>query len=327
MRRHESGMSADRHGGTDVEFSFGEVLSRLWLERWITGFCVVLLVLVVAVSIWLSTPRYAATLTVAPAQGSLIERPGSQSGLSGFAGLLGASGQEVTPFEIYVKLYRSPDLAEALERDHHVMRTIFAKRWDAEAGRWKPSFGPRNALRWIFGVPSANVPDLDDLRAFLSANIDITPGDGNEVQTVSFLYPDRSFARNLLQWVHDEAEILAKQRVQVSTRNNVQYLTQKVATITQTDQRQALIALLAQQENVLMLSQSWNAYAGELVQKPSVSMDPVSPNPTQLLLLAIVGGFFLGCIVIFLRLLGRRQVSNFASFRQFLANFWRRRTA
>jgi uncharacterized protein involved in exopolysaccharide biosynthesis len=280
-----------------MEITLRDVIVRIWQERILVALTVCALLLVVIFSLLVMTPKYSSTMVVGPVESTLDASRVSSGGVSA---LLSGS-QRVTPFQIYLKLYKSPELAEAMIRDHDIVKRIFADRWDAGSQQWRPRSHLGRFISYWTG--KADAPTVNDLSNYLNANIVLEPGDGEEMQTIRLLDKDRILAQQILQWTHEEAEALTKARVQQRSLRNISYLNQKLTVTTQTEQRNALVSLLLQQENSLMAVQNWNAYSGDLVSGPWVSDRPVSPNPSLLILLALLGGVVIGCAIIFARML------------------------
>lgn len=292
-----------------MEITLRDVIVRIWQERILVALTVCALLLVVIFFLLVMTPKYSSTMVVGPVESTLdASRVSSGGALGGVSALLSGS-QRVTPFQIYLKLYKSPELAEAMIRDHDIVKRIFADRWDAGSRQWRP----RSHLGRIISdwTGKTDAPTVNDLSNYLNANIVLEPGDGEEMQTIRLLDKDRILAQQILQWTHEEAEALTKARVQQRSLRNIRYLNQKLTVTTQTEQRNALVSLLLQQENSLMAVQNWNAYSGDLVSGPWASDRPVSPNPPLLFLLAMLGGVVIGCAIIFFRMLMGLPVYSF----------------
>jgi hypothetical protein len=277
--------------GLRPEIMFKDVLRQIWLGRSLIGWAIGVLLLIACVDIFFARPTYQATMMVAPVKA--LDQLNSQEPILSASKLFGAV-DDVTRFQIYLKRYTSVDIAVALERDHHLLKRIYAHRWDAKAQRWLPSHSMGTFLRRLFGVPTSDSPTVFDLRDFLTRNVEISPGTGEELQTITFADEDPTFARNLLVWLHQEGENLAKLQASEEAKGNIAYLEAKLATINETEQRRVLIDLLAKQESQLMLSQGGSDYAAQIIETPSVPVLPFSPNPALLLGLAVIGGLALG---------------------------------
>lgn len=283
-----------------MEFTIRDVVVRFWQERIIVVLTTIVLLAGVLVAILTMTPRYSATLIVAPVESTLDPSRTPAGAIGGITQLLSGS-EHVTPFQIYLRFYRSTELAAAMIHDHAADKLLFADRWDAITGTWHGGSLPGRLLALASGPPRA--PTANDVSDYLKRNISLDPGEGEDMQTVTVLYPDKAVAGELLQWVHDEAENLSKRRIMLRAQSNIDYLTERLRTTTQNEQRNALISLLLSQENMLMAAQSWNAYAGDIISGPWVSDRPVSPNPPLLIAMALLGGIIIGCGISFVRML------------------------
>lgn len=277
--------------GLRPEITFKDVLQQIWLGRSLISGSICVLFVIACINVIFAKPTYQATMMVAPVKA--LDQINSPEPLLSASRLLGTT-DDVTRFQIYLKRYTSVDIAVALERDHHLLKRLYARRWDAKEQRWRSSYSVGTLLRRLFGVPTSETPTVFDLRDFLTRNVEITPGTGEELQTITFADQDPAFARNLLMWLHQEGEDLAKLQASEEAKGNIAYLETKLATVDETEQRRVLIDLLAKQESQLMLSQGGSDYAAQVIETPSVPVLPFSPNPGLLLTLAIIGGLAIG---------------------------------
>lgn len=297
---------SERKGADRAEFTIREIAAYIFHDRSIILTCTLILLAVVFVATWATTPKYRGMMLVAPASGGLIGSESKSGPLGTFSTLLGRP-QDITPFDIYLKYYRSLELAEMMDKQHGLMKIVFANQWDQSSQSWRLRRGVvpgvTGALRWTFRIPGDSRPTMDDLRAYLERAIVITPGDGQDMQTITADDRDRVFARNLIFWAHQSAETLTKRRMQKSTVANIEYLKQKLQVVSQSEQRLALGSLLIAQESQLMLLQSWNGYASDVIEAASASARPVTPNPPLMIVMGLLGGLVVGGFISVVRML------------------------
>ena len=80
----------------------------------------------------------------------------------------------------------------------------------------------------------------------------------------------------------------------------IEYIQQKLATVSITGHRQALTQLLSAEEKNMMMIQVDLPFAARIIEPPVVSEAPTSPKPFFFLALSVVVGGVLGVLLVFL---------------------------
>jgi uncharacterized protein involved in exopolysaccharide biosynthesis len=283
------------------EFSIGTLLKRA-RRGWYTPvvFAAVLGTLTV-LTLMGSNPVYRVTMTVVPApsdQGT--ESMASSSGtLTAFLGL--ANGGNVN-FTRYQKLLSSTVVAQRLQDKYGMLQLVFATNWDAQRHVWVPHATLRNyLLDWLLklsNLPTFSPPDATALAHYLGSQLIIVPGVANDIVTISMDSGDVVFAKRVMLAAHEQANQVLRDQVARRAQMQSSYLEGKLSQVSVADYRATLLAMLANQQKTLMLTQTDASYAGEILSPPVASATPVAPRPVLGLFVAVMVGILSGLAVV-----------------------------
>jgi hypothetical protein len=287
--------------------SLRDLLGRLYRGKYIIfASCVVALGLAVA---WLKVthPSYTSRMVVAAPLVTQSPEFGGGGALAslGLGGLLNASTE---PFRRYQDLLTSRSVAERLESDHHVLKLVFADRWDEAHQTWKAPTGfvadLRSAVKGFFGRPDVVEPGISDLVGVLEGDVLVSTPSSNSPLTspsplrfVSFTAGDPQLAANMLRWVHEETDQVLRENEIKRTRGMITYLTGRLRDVSIADERTALTQLLLDEEKQDMLLETGVDYAAEVLDPASVPGGPSFPRIGLTLVLAVIGGFGIGSLI------------------------------
>ena len=236
----------------------------------------------------LGRKTYLAEMTIAP---NRIVNSAGEAGAGGLSSLIGLQGMTDTQFDLYLSTRNSNLLAVRLMATPGIPQRIFDNLWDKEAKVWRPPPGPfagfkrsiSSALGFVPWVP----PTSGDVSEFLAKSIKVGTDKRSLITRIEFSNPDPNFAKTLLSTVHEQAEALLRQQAQRRTRVMIAHLVHELATVTVTEQREALIQLLSQQEKQLMMIGDNLPYAAVVVDPPSVNTSS-PPRPLLTIFIALV---------------------------------------
>lgn len=282
-----------------------QIIEFVWLGRAVIFGSVIIAILVSYVWILTSKPLYQATATYAPVEhtGStdLLQNPALRSlaSLTRSGGLVGA---DVPPFVKFRTLLTSAPVAEMLARSHpDVMHIIFESQWDSQSKRWRPPSGVSSAIidtaKAVLQMPPWQPPSPDFLAAYLESHIFASVDDTTGLVTVSYSNSDREFAVNFLQWTCDAADSLLRLRARETTNRRIEYLQNLLPKVAVSEQRDALIYVLSQEEQSSLIIEADKNYSAIALMPPHTGLQPNWPRPLLMLAVgALIGGFFGICL-------------------------------
>jgi hypothetical protein len=123
-------------------------------------------------------------------------------------------------------------------------------------------------MSWALAVESAN-SKADSLLSGVSSTY----------SRVTFTYGDPQQAEKLLNLILHEADEIIRQDQRHDVSARMAFLGREIPTVTVSDQRESLIALLSNQEQLQMMIEADKRFASSLIDPPYASQWPTSPGP------------------------------------------------
>jgi uncharacterized protein involved in exopolysaccharide biosynthesis len=243
-----------------------------------------------------ATFKYVAELKVMPAQSSEGLLQGGLSGLAAAAGLRIGQGSASSPFLIYPTQIRSRELADALSKDQKLMQSLFSQNWNAEKGQWQEKTTTvgelKKAVKRILGIPvyAWQPPAGSDVQKLIENFIEIKEDKLTQIVTIRFASSNPTFAKEFLWKIHQNADLILRQRSLRRANQNVKYLQQKLNNLDVASYRQALTDILVQQERFRMIASSNVAFAAEPLGPPYTPATPTRPRSSLILALTLLIG-------------------------------------
>lgn len=304
MERQVAGYESD----VSDEIDLMQMLQRLWSQWRLICVCVIVALVMAVTYLHFATYTYTATLRVIPAQGSR-QGPSLSGSLGGLASLAGISmsGDETTPFSLFLETVQSRSVADALAKRPDIMKVVFEDQWNEQAGKFvsRESALKKGAafVKGVLGVRNYEwePPDGAQMKIYLKENLRVVHEHGKIIAELSFDHEDPSFAVTFLKATYEVADALLRQATLRRVNMNIDYLSRTLPNVTQADHRMALVKILSDEEKTKMLASSGAPHAAEIVDTPSASFRPTSPRPALVILLAIFAGLFFGAVVALVR--------------------------
>jgi uncharacterized protein involved in exopolysaccharide biosynthesis len=263
-----------------------ELIDVMWRRRWLIAICSVVFAGMLAVVAFTMTPIYRGAAVLVPADanrsgmgGSLGSGLGSVGGLAALAGLnLGTSQSQV---EESLAVLKSRQFTETFISRNNLMPELFAKQWDAQAGKWRVGGDKQPTLNRGFKV-------FDGLRT-------VTRDPKTGLITLQVDWRDREKAVDwtdkLVQQLNNEMRTRAINDANAS----LEYLQKELASTNEVSTREAISRLIEAQIKQRMLADVTQEYALRYVDRPIVpdASDKVAPRRT----LMIAAGLLLGLVI------------------------------
>ena len=96
-----------------------------------------------------------------------------------------------------------------------------------------------------------------------------------------------------------ETDSLLKERFFSTSEQTLDFYFQKLQSSRSPEHREALAKLISSEDQKLMLATNGNNFVAEPLTTPSVSLYPISPNPSYVLALGFFLGVFLSAAIVF----------------------------
>lgn len=264
----------------------GAIAARLWAGRWWIIASVVFFTGALTTLAFIMTPKYrATTVLISTAQehsnlgNALGGAMGSLGGLASLAGItLGGGNQET---EESLAVLRSQQFTEAFIQDMSLMPKLFAKRWDANAGKWK-SGGEPPTIAQAFGYFDSSIRTIsqDKKTSLVTVQIEWK----NRVEAAEW-------ANSLVQRLNAEM----RARAIAKTDASLGFLEKELNTTTVVTTREAINRLIEGQIKQRMLANVTREYAFRVVDKALVPDLGDTVKPKKFIMIAAAP--FVGAVV------------------------------
>lgn len=259
----------------EQEVSLKELLHHFWRAKFYIFTAMILCLALAFIFIVSVTPKYQATMIVAPADGYALGDYASKIQYDRIAALPfwrpkdqeGAS----TDFYRFIHTLRGPSAAAILIKD-------------------------RNVLSGINKTLKNDIETSEELSAYLAKNLRVDPLGATPLRKMIYHHPDRNFAAALLRKIHLVADQMIRRDRRQQSQSRIDYLENSLAKTVNPDHRKGITNLLMQQEHIKMLANLDEAYAAIVVEPASASPKPTWPNKSLVLFVAGVLGLFFGFV-------------------------------
>jgi uncharacterized protein involved in exopolysaccharide biosynthesis len=289
-------ISTSTQSNDQTEVGLPDLILFFWGVRWALLIGATLGIGLGLLFLGVATYRYTATLTVTPVQSEMAQLSGNMSGLAAIAGFSLPGAGDVSDFNLYLVALQSRQVAAELAKDDKIMQRLFRSQYDVPSGRWlRPndfianfSSASKSALR----VPGTDWkrPDAADLQKILQEKVKIITDRKLNITNISFDDRDPEFAAKLITDLHEKTDDVLRRRALVRADQAIGYLKKQLSQVQLAEHRQALAAILGEQEKMRMLASSAAPYAAQPFGDAVSSSRPTSPKPIIVLFLGLVGG-------------------------------------
>lgn len=279
----------------DDEIRLKELIVYLWLGKWAVLGVTAAAAILAGIAAWASPRMYEAMIVVAPAEntpgsgqmGSLSSVAPELGGLASLAGLtLGTDSRKAQ----YVAVLESDALTERYIEENHLLPVLYARLWDARAGRWKAHDATEMPTPW---------KALQRFKRRIRA-ITTDHGTGLVTLTITWRNPEVAarWANGLVKMTNDylRAKAIAE------SERNIAYLDEQAARTDVVGVKQAIYALMQNEIDTEMLARGTDEYALKVVDPALAPELPSSPKKWLWVLLGLFGGLTASLFAGFIRL-------------------------
>jgi uncharacterized protein involved in exopolysaccharide biosynthesis len=273
---------------------------QLVLHRRMIGLFVAVPVLLSAIVVFLMRPTYASEVLLVPAAADE-----SASGLSGLASQFGGLASIVgigslasgSSKEQTIAILQSRAFTEAFIESQHLMPTLFARKWDAKALRWKTPI--------IGKVPTiADAVELfdDDIRS-------VSDDASTNLVTLRIEWYDRELAARWANLMVRRLNEDVRRRDIAEAQRSIEFLTRELGKGGPVELRQGISDLMQQQLQKIMLANVREDYAFKVLD-PAIAADPddyVWPKKLALILASGMLGLIVAVVTVALRASARAK--------------------
>lgn len=230
-----------------------------------------------ALFLMFATPRFQATMVVAPADGYALGDYASAGSVDRSISLPFWRPMEPegvsTDFYRFIYTARGQAAADILMKDTSVKDGVLADP------RWREK-------TW----------DAASLSDYLQRRVDVQPLGTTPLRRLVYDHPDAAFSATFLRKIHLVADQLIRRDRRRQSQARVAYLESALAKTVQPEHRRGITSLLLQQEHILMLANLDEAYAAIVVEPAASGPRPAWPDGRLVLPVFILAGGVLGAL-------------------------------
>lgn len=294
------------HIAPDADDRFPDLSSILvvvWQKKLLVGAVILASLLAGILYLWIVNPTYTVEMRVtaaASSSNSIANRLGNLGGLAAAAGLPIGGSSKAEPFDLYIEALTSREVADELARDPRIMKTIFAREWDANTGHWKsPPVSPGQWVKSLLGHGEAHwrAPDGARLRDYLQRKILVTKSAKSPITLIGYDVTDPDFGIYLLARMNQSADNDVRRRALEQANDYKAYLASVLPTVELADVRRSLADSLTQQYEAVMMARSSVPYAAAAIGAPQASLAPTKPKVAITLAICLLLGTIIGIAV------------------------------
>ena len=292
----------------DKEIDVTAILVAIWYRRRRIFVTICATLALAVIYLHFATNYYTASMIILPAQNlSGADRLNSSlGGLASLAGVRLSPNNATAPFESYLMRINTHETAEAMMRRADIASVVFPNGWDEKKRTWlekRSVVGDFVAqLRWfVVGRQTLwSPPDAVAMEEFIKQRVGVNRDKDTGSVTLSFDNKDRNFAIHFLTILNQTIDGSVRAAALRDSEAYIDYISRKLKSVTVTEQRQSLTALLSDEEKKAVLAGSGLPYAAEVFSAPFAPLTPNKPQALLTLVIAIAIGIALGVTQVFM---------------------------
>jgi len=246
---------------TEIDITFQTL--RTHAKGIVTG---VVMGCLVAVSItFLQPPTWRAEMIIAPTE---------RTGVPSLSSFLPQTGADAPALQYFV---------ERIDASHSTDFTVFETLITAPA--------------IIQQVDPTMIPTDGDSRLWLDRHLSIRPVGMTQFRRITLTDTHKDKLIPLLNTLYHLTDKTIRNDKKAKTARRITYLNTELENVRHPDHRDAIIALLKEQEQTAMMAEIDAAFAADIIQPATLLPKPVAPNPSIIFPIAIFIGGFIGFII------------------------------
>jgi uncharacterized protein involved in exopolysaccharide biosynthesis len=225
------------------------------------------------------------------------DNPSPGSALGSFSSLYASMFGSDSKINLLMNVIQSERLAARLMQSDDYLHVVFKAQWDDSAQKWHPPTSTTASiiafLRRMGGLEEWYPPDAKDLSNYLSKNIKVEPDKQSGAFILTLADQDPAFAQRLLHAAYAGAEGILSQEEIERSKARLQYFDGILQNSTNLNLKTTVISLADSERQHLVVLQSGEQVASDLVQDATLPLKPSSPS----LVIFMAIGLFFGILI------------------------------
>jgi uncharacterized protein involved in exopolysaccharide biosynthesis len=282
------------------QITLDAVFAAAWRRRWLMLACVLLATGLATAAAFVMKPKYLVEVVMIPvkaddARSALSSVVGQLGGLASLAGaaLSGGGNKDEN-----IEYLRSYDFAARFIEEENLLPILFAKKWDAQNGRWNVD-------------DPEDVPTVSDGVRLLDRIRNVQEERRTGLVTLSLKWRDRELAARWANLMVERVNRDLRARAIAEAQASIDYLNTELAKTGVVELRESLYRLYENQVKTIMFAKVRSQYAFKVID-PAFVPDAdrfVQPKRIPMILIGALGGL-LGGFLLVAFLLRREQLAK-----------------
>ncbi len=292
----------------ESEINLAALFLTLWRGKYFIALFTFFSVLLAVFYLHIAERKYDVGLLLAPTLNEGQDNPlGDLSRVASLAGF-GGSGRSSSDFLVFQKLLHTEDVAAQLLLHHDLIQELYPLEWDSASSSWRapPRGMLSKTLSYLKRIATGDEPlpysppDAKRLAAFLSKAVLMSQQRGEPFLQLSTRVSKPELGEKLLVSVVEIANEILRERFQRDGIASIEFYKSRLESTFQLEHRQAIIRLMSNEEQKLMMASKNAEFSAKTISGPSFSRGYVSPRPLIVLALAIVGALIFSSFIVLL---------------------------
>ena len=212
-------------------------------------------------------------------------------------------------FSIFEELITSIEVSEIIIENKKIIRDIYRHEWDETLNNFSRSPKSKiqifvsDAKKLLTGNIEVNYmpPNPRRLAVYISKNIKVSKDkDTGFLKFTSITSRPELMLSLMLEATKASDEIMRQRYIDFSIEP-LAFYKEKLRTARSREHREALAELISKEEQKLMFASQGKYFIAEPYIRPSISLNPTTPQPKLVLALSLVLGLFLGATLVLIR--------------------------
>lgn len=243
---------------------------------------------------------------------------GQYSAIASVAGLsLDESSPDVTLALAFINSKKI--IRQLMKHESFLPDLMAAKKWDTESNSiiYDDDLYDNKNKKWVREVdfPFQQVPSEQEAFELFSKQIKINEDRDNQLITLSVDHLSPSVAKQWVEWILDEANMMVANLRIEEAESSIDYLNEQITLTPYAELRTMFFNLIQQNTQNMMLAKVSKQYALTIIDPPLIPEIKSNPNRAFICLLGSLLGGMLSLLIIFVRKYGFSKDDELDIFR------------
>lgn len=304
--------------GQNDEIDLRDLIKALWAGKWIIAACTLVLAVLAAAYAIMQPNVYRSEALLAPAvtegRSGLGALAGQFGGLASLAGInLPSAGGDKTALALEV--LKSRAFIQAFIKRHNLLVPLLATEgWNGKEQDWKYNLKRYNPTtgEWVKQNPDAKQAEPTDWEAYkaFSALLSVSHDKQAGFVRLSIMSYSPEVAKQWVDWLVQDLNAHMRTQNIAEAEASIAYLEEQIHKTSIAAMQQVFYQLIEEQAKQVMLANVSTEYVFKTVDPAVVPEEKAKPKRALMVVVAAMGGMFLGVMLVLIRGAMRNKQSD-----------------